>query len=153
MKPLDQDMTVDVARGVVLNAGATATRFVIGAFDDAESGFLASSPHAPAKLSLEIRVASGRASIERAQLSAPSRPSVSAPPAHSTLRVAVEKAGKSRADPVWISVDGDIGDESAPWHLHANLRTFVRDVVGPRDFDRSRGSSGTPELGQDGQLR
>jgi len=153
ISPLDQDVTVDVARGVVLNAGATGARFVIGAFDDAGSGFLGSSPHAPAKLSLEIRVAPGGAVVERAQVSAPSRPSVSTPPAHSTLRVAVEKAGKSRADPVWISVDGDIGDGSAPWHLHASLRTFVRDVVGPRDFDRSRGSSGAPELGQDGQLR
>lgn len=150
--PLDEDMTVDISRGVVLREGFSGARIDIGSFD-ADSGFIASSPQAEVRLSLEIRIAAGGASVDRAELAVPSRPVLTSPPVGATLRVSVEKPGRARADTLWISVDGDVGDAGAAWHVHASLRTFVRDVVRPEDADRGARAIGTPELGQDLQLR
>jgi hypothetical protein len=80
--------------------------------------------------------------VERAELQLPARLELRAPPALSTLVATVTKLEETRGGAVELSVDGDLGDAQSTWHVHAQLATFVRDVVtaealfdvGPRRF-------------------
>ncbi len=136
---LEGDMTPDLAGGVVLLEQRDGTRFVVGPLTGIGPGFIASSPHVDVSLALEVFAPLAKSppspergrnvTLERAELLMLGRPPLATPAAHSTLKATLGKLGRARGDAVSLVVDGDLGDASFGWHMHAEVSTFVRDVV------------------------
>jgi len=144
--PIDADLAVDLAHGVVLVEQRDGVRLVVGPLTEAGVGFVAPSPQHRASLALELFVTGGggRASaahagaakeaaqparIERAELLLPGHLPLSTPAASSTLVAKVEELERARGGAVSFTVDGTIGSAEATWRVHAEGTTFVRDVV------------------------
>jgi hypothetical protein len=68
-------------------------------------------------------------SLDRADLQLAGQPGLHAPPATSTLVPKVTKFEPSRGGAVELSVDGNLGNAEVTWRLHADVSTYVRDVV------------------------
>jgi hypothetical protein len=52
-----------------------------------------------------------------------------APSAAAKLRVTVAELEPQRAGALELSLDGDVTNADGVWHVHADLATYVRDVV------------------------
>jgi hypothetical protein len=127
--PIESDSALDVTRGVVLLEKPDGIRLVLGSLQDG-SDFLASSLHSGPMFAAQIDLSGrGEARIDQAELLLPGRPSLRAPIAHSTLKAKVEKCERTRGGEVKLSIDGELGDASAGWRVHAAATTFVRDIV------------------------
>lgn len=135
-KRLDVDLAPALARGVVLVERIDGVRFTVGPLTDAGPGFVASSPHVRATLALELLVPAGAkdARVERAELLAPGKPPLATPTAHSTLKAKLDKLERRRGGVVTLQIDGVLGDATATSRLHAELTTFVRDIVQAKDL-------------------
>jgi hypothetical protein len=128
--PFESDSAFDVTRGTVLVVRRDGIRLVVGALTE-DPSFLASSLLAGLSFAVEIVVVPGKkeARIEHGELVVPGHPRLVVPPAHSTLVATVATLERERGGEVSFSIDGEIGDASATWRLHARVATFVRDVV------------------------
>jgi hypothetical protein len=83
----------------------------------------------------------------------PGRTPLGTPLAHSTLAAKVDKLEHARGGAVTLSLDGDLGDSSASVHLHATVRTFVRDVVSAKAIYGIPGAAGFRGFGDAGSMR
>ena len=139
-RALDIDLAPDMAQGVTLVQHRDGVRLVLGPLSETGLDFVAASPHVGGSLALELLATAGAQGkapsvrIERAELVVPGRPAVSTPGAQSTLKVTLDKLDAARASPVTVVVEGDIGAAGSSWRLHAELTTFVRDVVRATDL-------------------
>ncbi len=133
---MDVDLAPDVVRGVTVLQGRDGSRFTLGPLTESGLDFIAPSPNVRASLALQIVALAGAhgaapvARVERAELVVPGRPPVS----QSTLRATLDKLDAARASPVSIVVDGEMSAAGSSWHVHAELTTFVRDVVRASDL-------------------
>ena len=157
---IDVDLAPDLARGITLLQQRDGTRLVLGPLTESGLDFIAPSPHVRASLALELFAVPGPhgagriARIERAELVVPGRPAVSTPGAQSTLTAKIDKLDVARASPVAIVVDGDISAAGSSWRVHAEIATFVRDVVRAADvYGGLAGSAGLPRASLDGGAR
>jgi hypothetical protein len=95
------------------------------------AAFVAPSPHTRPVLAVSVFVPmtgkDGR--VERAELDVPGRATLVTPVARSTLKVTITKLERTRGGEVKIAVDGDLASSAASYHVHADVTTFVRDVV------------------------
>ncbi len=161
---IDVDLAPDLARGITLLQQRDGTRLVLGPLTEAGLDFIAPSPHVRASLALELFVVPGPVSgaraaapiarIERAELVVPGRSPLSTPGAQSTLTAKVDKLDVARASPVAVVVDGDISAAGSSWRVHAEIATFVRDVIRATDvYGGLAGSAGLPRASLDGGAR
>jgi hypothetical protein len=129
--PVEANLAPDLARGIVLLDQRDGARFDVGAVEGTGPSFVASSPHTQATLGVELFAsADGKVvTVERADLRMPGRAAVGTPLARSTLVAKIDKLDHARGGAVALSLDGDLGDSSGTWHIHATVKTFVRDVV------------------------
>jgi hypothetical protein len=127
------DFGPDLERGVVLVKQRDGIRFTIGRPAGAGAEAIGPSPHLSASLALDLFVPSERgvtsATLERAVLLVPGRTPIAALPTRSTLQAKLENFEPARAGTLKLAVDGDMKDAESIWHVHAELTTFVRDVV------------------------
>ena len=172
--PVDVDLTPDLARGVTIVEQRDGAQIVLGPLTEAGLDFIAPSPHTRASLALELFLpvlptlakpsahaaqgAGTSARIERAELLLPGRLPLSTPGARSTLVASlvasVDGLALSRASPVKIEVNGDLGSAGSNWHVHAEATTFVRDIVKASDlYDGMLPSRGAAALGEDAGMR
>ena len=154
------DMAPELSRGVVLLEERGGLRFVVGPLTEAGPGFIAPSPHVGATFALELFAPLIAASppspergqnvvLERVELLMPGRPPLATPADHSTLSAKLGKFGRARGDAISLVVDGDFSGATSSWHLHAEVSTFVRDVVRASEMFELT----SPRLGQDAQMR
>jgi hypothetical protein len=154
---IEVDMAPDVARGVTLLEQRDGTRLAVGPLTEAGLDFIAPSPHVRASLALELFVPAGRQGagpvvrIERAELLVPGRSPLATPGAQSSLTAKVDKLGAARGSPITVVVDGEMSGAGSSWRVHAEMATFVRDVVRASDIygDLRR----LPGVGSDGGMR
>jgi hypothetical protein len=124
------DSAFEVARGVVLMVRRDGNRFELGTLTE-DASYLASSLLAGPSFAAEISIPRGKteARIERAELFLPGRSRLVISPGHAMLAAKLEAFEPERGGKLSLSIDGEIGDASATWHLHADVETFVRDIV------------------------
>jgi hypothetical protein len=127
------DLGPDLERGVVLVQRRDGGRFTVG-HPGVGAGAIGSSPNVRASIALDLFVPSSdsggtSAAIERAVLLVPGRVPVVTPSARSTLQAKFEMFEPARAGTLKLVVDGDLKDAASSWHVHAEVTTFVRDVV------------------------
>jgi hypothetical protein len=149
--PIEADLAVDLAHGVVLVEQRDGVRLVVGPLTESGVGFVAPSPQHRASLALELFVMGGGGSsahgahahagegtakegapparIERAELLLPGHLALATPASSSTLVAKVNELERARGGAVSFTVDGTIGSAEATWRVHAEATTFVRDVV------------------------
>jgi hypothetical protein len=148
--PVDVDLggDPDIRRGIVVSQQRDGTRFVVGPLTDQGLDFVAPSPHVRASLALQVVRSSspgasssaagasatdakspGESRIERAELVVPGRAPMATPMAHSTLTARFSRFDPTRGSPVVFTVDGTLADAAGAWRVHAEMATFVRDVV------------------------
>jgi hypothetical protein len=151
--PLEVDLgpEPDIRRGIVVSQQRDGTRFVVGPLTEQGLDFVAPSPHVRASLAVlafqssatgapatgaPAIAASGSAAknsgeirIERAELVVPGRAPMATPTAHSTLTVRFSKFDPTRGSPMVFTIDGTLADAADAWRVHAEIATFVRDVV------------------------
>jgi hypothetical protein len=147
--PLDVDLggDPDIRRGIVVTQQRDGTRFVVGPLTDQGLDFVAPSPHVRASLALQGFRSSaaagasaagasatsaknpGEIRIERAELVVPGRAPMATPTAHSTLTARFSTFDPTRGSPIVFTVDGTLADAADAWRVHAEIATFVRDVV------------------------
>jgi hypothetical protein len=136
------NLDVDVQRGVVLIQALDGIRLVIGRpRDDAE--LMAPSLRHGATFSCDLFVPNGgsAASVTRADLRVPGHLPASMKSANGGVTAKVEKLDVTRAGKLELTLDGDLNDAAAApagnagagWHLHVEVRSFVRDVVRSAD--------------------
>jgi len=146
--PGDTSLAADLSRGVVLVEQRDGVRFDLGPVSDTGPGFVAPSPHTQATLGVELFASTDAkvVTVERTELRLPGRTPLGTPLAHSTLVAKVDKLEHARGGAVALSLDGDLGDSSASWHLHVTVKTFVRDVVSAKAIYGIPSSGHYPEL-------
>jgi hypothetical protein len=131
--PQSVDLGSDLERGVVLVEQRDGTRMVLGALAETGPGFIVASPHVRARFWVELFVPRGarssEAQVERVQLVLPGRPALATPTARSTLVAKIGALEPTRGGPVSVSLEGELGDAIASFRVHAQVSTFVRDVV------------------------
>jgi hypothetical protein len=147
--PVEADLGAELGEGVVVVQQSGSVRITVGRLSDA--GF--SSATTPA-LALDLVVprpggesrrgsgagpeAGAAARLERAEIALAGCPTLRVPPSSSTLVARVEKFDATRGGVLALALDGDVTGPDATWHVHANLTTFVRDVVPVESlFDRA----------------
>ncbi|HTB78479.1 MAG TPA: hypothetical protein VK762_34785 [Polyangiaceae bacterium] len=157
---IDVDLAPDLARGITLLQQRDGTRIVLGPLTEAGLDFIAPSPHVRASLALELFAVAGPrgagpiVQIQRVELVVPGRPPLSTPGAQSTLTAKLDKLDVARASPVAVVVDGDISAAGSSWRVHAEIATFVRDVVRAADvYGSLAGSAALPRPSLDGGAR
>jgi hypothetical protein len=154
--PVVTDLQAEVNEGVVLVVGRMGTRLTLGPSSDFGVGRFPASPTAETALTLELllpatgtklaRFASdaGRAGgggappnhetgtepqVESFVLRLPGRSELRAPPTPAKLGLTVAKLEPLRAGALELSFDGDLANAEGAVHVHAEVVTFVRDVV------------------------
>lgn len=157
------DLHVDVQRGLVLVQSHDGWRVRVGAALDDDADLIAPAPYSGASFSFELFVPTGggAAVVERAAMRVPGHSPVTWSAAHGSMTATVHKLEPSRAGTVELSLDGDAksaaGAQSTngasaaggAWHVHADVRTFIRDTVRAGDSARS-GRAGGPAPGAAG---
>jgi hypothetical protein len=133
------DLGPDVGRGLVLLQSHDGIHFDVGPAKDDEVDLIGPQPHAGASLSLEFVVPSSNGPpaalfVASAELRVPGHLPVFWKTGHGSLQAKVEKFEPVRGGRVNLTVDGDMKDASGSWHVHADLRAFVRDTVRSGDL-------------------
>jgi len=126
------DLSVEVARGVVLAHELGGTRLRVGSLQELGVIPHASNPVARPRIGFELLVAHdppSDAKIEHLELDIPGAVTVVMPSMGGTLKAHVTKLDKMRAGEVQITIDGTAGNPK-PYAVHSEIATFVRDVVG-----------------------
>ncbi|MDP9001358.1 MAG: hypothetical protein M3O46_14750 [Myxococcota bacterium] len=127
---VESDLAADAARGVVLVQHLDETHFIVGPLSEAGVGFIAASPHVRATLALQLVVPrGGSARIERVEVIIPGHAPLSMAGARSTVTAKIDKLESMRGGEVRFSISGDIDSEGTTRRVHADVSTFVRDVV------------------------
>lgn len=127
---VESNLAPDAARGVVLVQQLDETRLIIGPLSEAGVGFIAASPHVRTTLALELVVPRrGGARIERVELIIPGHTPLSTLGARATVTAKIDKLESVRGGEVKFSISGDIDGEGTTRRVHADVSTFVRDIV------------------------
>jgi hypothetical protein len=130
--PQETDVTLDVERGIAIVEQRDGVRFDLGTMRDVGgAAFVAPSPHTRPALAVSVFVptAGKEGRVERAELDVPGRATLVTPVARGTLKVTIAKLERTRGGEVKLAVDGDVASSAASYHVHADVTTFVRDVV------------------------
>jgi hypothetical protein len=157
---VDVGLEPDVQYGVVLAEERNGAHLVVGPLSESGVDFVAPSPSVRPSLAFELFVSKGAAApvpkrmsatadtvgarIERAELILPGHPATATPIAHSTLQAVLSHFEPARGAPLQMTIDGTLGDAAGEWRVHAEVATFVRDVV---ERAASRGSD--PPMSQE----
>ncbi len=138
------DFGPDLERGVVLVQRRDGLRFTAG-YPRVGVEAIGASPNVRASIALDLFVPSSDSgtsgAIERAVLLIPGRVPIVTPSARSTLQAKFETFEPARAGTLKLVVDGDLTDAASSWHVHAEVTTFVRDVVRAAEILRSESDS------------
>jgi len=140
------DLASEVAHGVVVSEELGGVRLVVGSPGEPGAGFVAASPHVAPTLAFELVLpragsgggdggGAGAARVERAELVLPGHLPMPAPYGSSKLHATVSTLARERGGPAAVSIRGQIDGEGATWNVHADVSTFVRDVVRGRLAD------------------
>jgi hypothetical protein len=129
--PIDVSLAPDLARGIVLVDERGAQRFTLGVLSENGPGFIAASPHLQASLAVEIAASTDgkRVDIARAELLVPGHSPVATPLATSSLHATVTTLDHTRGGAVSLTLDGVLADSTGSYRVHAEEKSFVRDVV------------------------
>jgi hypothetical protein len=139
--PVEADLAYELQQGVVVVVEKGAVRVAVGPSGDL--GFASSA--ARTALAFEATLSSGgptanprlhpepdtggSARVERAELTLAGRATLRSPPVSAALVAKVAKLDATRGGTLEVSLDGDVLGPEVTWHLHAEMTTFVRDVV------------------------
>ena len=127
----DVDVTVDVQRGVVLRIDrAGVTRFELGSRRELGSTSFVPGPGTRARLAASLQIDPKRVTqLEHLELDVPGASSLVYPGVRCECRVELAKAEPRRAGEVKLTIDGTVGVPPHAYKIHADVATFVRDVI------------------------
>ena len=145
------DLRPDVQRGLVLVESYDGLRLHAGTSDDGVD-LIGPSPHAGVSFSFELFVPAGGGApvVERAALRVPGQLPVTWGSSRGSMQAKLRLEPR-RAGTVEISLEADVKEPSATtgaWHLHADVRTFVRDTVHAVDLLRAGSRDRSGRLGE-----
>jgi hypothetical protein len=131
------DIADDVSRGIVLFEQRDGLRFDVGMLREAGLTTFAPTPVAHPYVGFTLFAPAGKegkevrtdAKVERAELGVPGTATLITPGARSMLHATIEKLDPKRGGQVKVILDGQLGDAPRGYKLHAEITTFVRDVV------------------------
>ena len=123
------DLAIDFGRGVVVVQDFAGTHVELGAPREVGTTVFAPSPSARARLALAIVVGEKGTSIEHAEVGVPGGATLVIPGARWDDTVKVDKLEAQRAGEIALTLDGTIGASPKVYKVHAEIATFVRDVV------------------------
>jgi hypothetical protein len=166
----DMNLAPDLAGGVVLLQRHDGVHLLFGALSEAGLGFIAPSPHVRATFAFELLIPvhkphdkldspPAEARVERFELLLPGHAPVSTQAERSGLVAKIDELVPERGGEVSLSITGEL-DDARSGHardlglgsrglVHANLTTFVRDVVKASAIY----GEAMPRLGGDGGMR
>lgn len=128
------DVTIDVERGVVLSREPGGTRIRVGQLAELGGVPHVASPTSSTKIAFEIVLPKdppGEARVERFELDVPGSTVSTGAAGHSAgLKATVKKMERTRGGPIEIVIDGLAGSAPGAYKVHAELTTWVRDLVG-----------------------
>jgi hypothetical protein len=146
------DVTIDVARGVVLVGGVDRASFELGyARGPGGAAFLAPMPAARTRFAAKVSVARDvtSARLDSFELDVPGAGTISVPGARSDLKLVVTKLERARGAEVAFSIEGAVGVAPRAYKIKLDATTFVRDVVSDLAAAKAGGrptSPGTPAV-------
>lgn len=136
----EADVTLDLARGVVLLGERERSSFEIGIPRAAGiAAFLAPSPttrlRVSAKVSLMKDLATAR--VDALELDVPGAGTLQVPGVRSDLKVTLTKLDRTRGADVALTIEGPVGVAPRAYKIKLEATTFVRDVVSERDATKA----------------
>lgn len=131
-KPTQFDLGLDLARGLVVVKEAKRWRTTVGELDDLSLSPKAAAPTSTAKLGFKLLFGpepSAKTELEGAALSVPGAASIACSSGKCDLAVKVRAIDATRGGAVSLEVDGTVSGGTQAFKVHADLATFVRDVM------------------------
>lgn len=127
----DADVTIDVQRGVVLRIDRSGvTRFELGSRRELGSTSFVPGPGTRARLAASLQIDPKRvAQLDHLELDVPGATSLVYPGVRCECRVELAKVEPKRAGEVKLTIDGAVGVPPHAYKIHADIATFVRDVI------------------------
>src|SRR5439155_8682467 len=102
----------------------------VGARRESGSTIFAPPPTGRARLAATIAIdAKGAASIDHLELDVPGSSTLVCPGVRCDCKVDVTKIDRKRAGEVKLAIDGTVGVAPHAYKVHADVSTFVRDIV------------------------
>jgi hypothetical protein len=132
LKTTNFDLGFDLSRGVVVVEESRRWRLSMGEADDLSLTPKATNPMSTAKLGFRLLFgpeASAKSELEGATLSVPGASSVACSTSKCELTIKTKKLESTRGGAVSLEVDGMVGTGAQAFKVHADLSTFVRDVM------------------------
>lgn len=126
------DWTAELARGVVVVKETPRWRAMFGDIDELSLTPKATSPLSLAKLGFQLRFgaeATAKVDLEGASLSVPGASSMTCASSKCELVTKVRKVDATRGGAISLEIDGTFGGGAQAFKVHADVTTFVRDVM------------------------
>ncbi len=131
-KQTTADWTAELARGVVVVKESARWRAMFGDIDELSLTPKATNPMSPAKLGFQLRFgpeATAKVDLEGATLSVPGASSLTCASSKCELVTKVRKVNATRGGAISLEIDGTFGAGAQAFKIHADVTTFVRDVM------------------------
>jgi hypothetical protein len=126
---VENDLTADASRGVVLTASGSVARFDLGSRRELGSTMFTPSALDAARMAATIRVDAKVATLEHLEIDVPGARRLVVPGVRCECRVTLATLERTRGGEVHFLLDGDLGVPPQAYTVHADITTFVRDVV------------------------
>ena len=128
------DWTQELSRGVVIVKETPRWRAMFGDVDDLGLTPKATSPMSQAKLGFQLKFGpepTAKVDLEGTSLSVPGASSMTCASSKCELVTKVRKVDATRGGAVSLEIDGTFGGGAQAFKVHADITTFVRDVMDP----------------------
>jgi hypothetical protein len=127
----DVDLATDASRGVVLFEQIDGAHFDLGTPRDTGTGFYGNTPLATTSFFLAVVApTTGKdVRIDRCELGLPGQSTLVSPGARCSIKTTVDTLARVRGGDVRLRFDGVVGTAPRGYTIHAEVTTFVRDLV------------------------
>ncbi len=126
------DLVLDVGAGLTLVKEAKGVRAAFGDWGDPSLSLHAAPPLSRARFGAVLGLADdGPAEVRELDLGVPGAAFIACPAVKCSVKVRVTKLDRTRGGAAELTIDGEVGVPPEAFKVHADIHTFVRDIVLP----------------------